>query len=335
MLRRWELLVISAALAAVLPLANGCGKSQQDGSEGSTKRFYLIVKASESEFWQIVMAGAKHEAQELGVELVAQAATSESDVAKQIGILESAISARPDAIILAPTVTDSLVPGLERAAEVGIPVIIIDSSANTDQYVSFLASDNTKIGQIAADQLAEALERRTGKAEGKIAGLAFMSGVGSLEKRKKGFLETLAEKYPGIEVVAFQDAQGKQGTTLAIVQNYLIAYPDLLGIFATNQNTGDETVRALDLKNKKDLAVVVIDAGPQEVWGLENGYVDAIIVQKPWTMGVMGVQYALKAISGEPLEKFVDTGVVAISPEMIKSGEAEEFLKPLEHHGVR
>ncbi len=320
----------------VLALLGAVGMPSGEGQQpAARKRVYFIVKASESEFWQIVMTGAKQKAAELGIELITQAPVSESDVSRQIGVLENAIAAKPDAIVLAPTVSDALVPGLEKAAERKIPVIIIDSAANTDKYVSFLASDNLKIGQMAAEQMAEALRKKTGKPAGKVACLTFMSGVNSLENRKKGFLEAVAAKYPAIKVVAFQDAQGKQGTSLSIVQNYLTAYPDLNGIFANNQPTGDEAVRALDMKNKKGLAVVVVDAGPQEIWGLDNGYVDAVIVQKPWSMGTMGVEYAWKAIQGEKLPKTVDTGVVAITPEMVKSGAAEEFLNPLKFHGKK
>jgi len=329
-------LVVASLVGLAFTLdVNGQQTSAPQQDSKSPKRIYFIVKASESEFWQIVMTGAKNKAADLGVQLIAQAPVSESDVSRQIAILENAIAAKPDAIVLAPTVTDALVPGLERAAERNIPTIIIDSAANTDKYVSFLASDNLKIGEIAADMMANALKQKTGKSEGKVACLTFMSGVNSLENRKKGFLDRLAAKYPGIKVVAFQDAQGKQGTSLSIVQNYLTAYPDLNGIFANNQPTGDEAVRALDMKNKNGLAVVVVDAGPQEIWGLSNGYVDAVIVQKPWNMGSMGVEYALKAINGENPPKFVDTGVVAITLEMMKSGAAEEFLNPLKFYGKK
>jgi ribose transport system substrate-binding protein len=343
-MKRLAPLLAFAGLACLLFLS-GCTRqeSKQADSSPSTsaspatgaldqKRIYFIVKASESEFWQIVIAGARKKAEELKVQLIAQAPVSESDVSRQIAILENAISSRPDAIVLAPTVSDALVPALETAAEKKIPVIIIDSGANTDKYVSFLASDNVKIGQMAAEAMAEALKRKTGKPEGKVACLTFMSGVHSLESRKKGFLDTIAANYPGINIVAFQDAQGRQGTSLSIAQNYLTAYPDLNGIFANNQPTGDETVRALDMASRKNLSVVVVDAGPQEIWGLKNGYVDAVIVQKPWSMGSLGVEYALRALQGERLAKVIDTGVVSITPEMIQSGEAEEFLDPVKFY---
>jgi ribose transport system substrate-binding protein len=295
------------------------------------EKIYFIVKATESDFWQIVIDGGRTAGEEYKVEFISQAAPTEADVAKQVAILETAIGDKPAAIVLAPTVEDALVPGIEKAAEAGIPLIMIDSAASTDQYVSFLASDNVAIGTIAADKLAEALKARTGAAKGKVAGITFMAGVGSLEKRKKGFMDQI-KNYPDIEVVDFQDAQGKQGQTLAIVQNLMTTYPDLVGIYANNQYTGDETIRALDMAQKTGMATVVVDAGPLEMEGLKTGLTDYMIVQQPWKMGYMGVEYALKAIKGETLEKFIDTGVVAITPEMMKSGEAEEFLNPVEFH---
>lgn len=326
-----RLIIVLIASLLILGLISGAVKK---AVPTRNMRIFFIVKASESEFWQIVLDGAKKAAKHFGVQLISQSPTSESDVARQVSILETAISTKPDAIVIAPTVADALVPGIEKAMNSGIPVIIIDSAANTKNYVSFLASNNYNIGSVAADQLAYYLEKKFGKPEGKVLAITFMSGVGSLEARKAGFLDRIKEKYPRIEIVggSFKDAQGKQGNTLGIVQDALTANPDLKGIFANNQYTGDEVVRALDMAKKKGLAVVVVDAGPQELWGLQNGYVDAMIVQKPWVMGYAGVAYAIMARNGVPLAKDVDTGIVAITPQMLKTGEADEFLKPIEFH---
>jgi ribose transport system substrate-binding protein len=295
------------------------------------RKIYYILKTAESEFFAIVIDGANKAAEEFGVDVIHLSPQSESDVAKQIAIVETAIADNPDAIVLAPTVEDALVPVIEKAAKANIPLIIVDSPANTDQYSAFVASDNVAIGTVSADKMAEALKAHFGEAKGQVAGITFMAGGGSLEKRKQGFVDKL-KAYPDIELVTFEDAQGKQGNTLAIVQNLLTAYPDLKGIYANNQYTGDETVRALDMAGRKDIAVVVVDAGPLEIEGLKTGITDFMVVQKPWVMGYMGLEYAVKAMQGEKLEKFIDTGVVAISPAMMESGEAEEFLNPIEFH---
>lgn len=330
MFGRDSLFRVFAAAALVGAATIGCGrKAAPAGGASGKKTVYMVVKASESEFWQIVIDGAKSAAEELGAELVAQAPVSESEVTKQISIFENAISAAPDALILAPSSSDPLVPAMEKAMQEKLPLIVIDSAANTDQYTSFLASDNVKIGVAAADCMAKALEARKGRPAGRIAALTFLSGASSLERRKEGFESRLKEKYPGIKIVDWRDAQGRSDAAIGMAQDLMTRYPDLDGIFANNQNTGDALVRAIDMEERKGLAVVVVDAGAQEKWGLANGIVDYMIVQKPWVMGYMSVEYALKAAAGEKVEKFIDTGIVAITPEMLKSGEAEEFLDPV------
>jgi ribose transport system substrate-binding protein len=330
----WTLAVVMV-LGVSLSLLSGCGKKPagETGAEPGEKKVFVILKASESEFWNIVKDGAIVAGKELGINVTVKSPVSESDISRQVAIMENAISSKPSAIVVAPSQSSPLVPAIKQAQKQGIHVIIIDSGIDSDEYTSFLASDNVKIGQIAADEMAKALVAKTGEAAGKVAGVTFFAGAASLEKRKQGFEEQLKAKYPLIEIVDFRDASGKTGQTINFVENYLTKYgTDLKGIFANNQPTGEETVSALSQAKRKDRAVIVVDSGQQEVWGLKNGFVDSMIVQKPWKMGFMGVEYALKAANGEPIEKFVDTGVAAISPAMLESGKAEEYLDPVSFH---
>jgi len=319
----WTFLGISAV--TVCP---GCAK-QGPQDERSTKTVFFITKASESEFWQVVMDGARVAGEDLGVKVITQAPVAESDTDKQISIFNSALLTKPDAIVVAPVQADSLVASIGKAADMGIPVIVIDSAANSDRYTTFLASDNLKIGVTAGRKMADLLTDDSGQATGKVAGITFLSGAASLEKRQQGFTDELA-RHPGVQLLAFQDAQGRQGVTINVVKNLLTANPDLKGIFANNQPTGEETVRALEMMDRKDLAVVVVDAGAEEIRGLKEGYVDYVIAQRAWPMGYMGVEYALKAINGEDLPKFIDTGIVAIDQAMLDSGAADEVLNPVE-----
>ena len=322
-LLRWLVFMFLGAVAVV-----GC---EQGDSKGNKTKIYFIAKASESEFWQVVMDGARTAGVDLDVLVELQAPVAESDTDKQIFIFNNATLTRPAAIVVAPLQGDSLVGPIEKAAGKGIPVIIIDSAANTDAYTSFLASDNTKIGTTAGQKMAELLTDENGVVRGKVAGITFLSGGASLEKRKKGFMDEIA-KYPDVELLEFQDAQGRQGVTINIVKNLIIGNPDLKGIFANNQPTGEETVQALDQLDRKDLAVVVVDSGAEEIRGLKEGYVDYVIAQRAWAMGYMGVEYALKAAGGEQLEKFIDTGILVIDTAMLESGAADEVLDPVEYN---
>jgi len=108
---------------------------------------FFIVKASTPNYWQVVKDVGRHAAEDYGINITFQEPIEEKEVAKQVSILNAAILNHPDAIVIAPTVTDSLVPGIEKAMDEGIKVIIIDSSASTENYISFLASNNYEGGK--------------------------------------------------------------------------------------------------------------------------------------------------------------------------------------------
>ena len=319
--------LVMILVSVVVVWLSGCAK-QKDETTAGQKTIYFIAKASESEFWQVVMDGGRVAGEDLGVKVITQAPVAESDTDKQISIFNNALLTHPDAIVVAPVQADSLVASIKKAAGQGIPVIVIDSAANTNDYTTFLASDNLKIGTTAGQKMADLLKDENGNVSGAVAGITFLSGAASLEKRRTGFMDEM-KKHSDVKLLAFQDAQGRQGATINIVKNLLTANPDLKGIFANNQPTGEETVRALEMMNRKDLAVVVVDSGAEEIRGLREGYVDYVIAQRAWPMGYMGVEYAIKAINGETMDKFIDTGIVAIDQAMLNSGAADEVLDPV------
>src|SRR4030095_8517791 len=94
---------------------------------------------------------------EFGVEIVWKGPAQETDYSGQINIVEDAINRRVDGIVLAPAHGDSLVPIVERAQKEGIPVTIFDSGISTENYVSYVATDNRQGGVEAAERLAARL----------------------------------------------------------------------------------------------------------------------------------------------------------------------------------
>src|SRR5215469_10086607 len=126
------------ALAAGLTVGLWQAARPASAADFSGGRIVVIVKATTSQFWATVFDGADAAAKALGV---------------QISKLGAAALAHP----------------IEQATEAGIPVIVIDSDANTKKYVTFLATNNETGGQKAADELAACVKARTGKQEGNVA----------------------------------------------------------------------------------------------------------------------------------------------------------------------
>ena len=297
------------------------------GATALAQDITVIVKATTSPYWQTVFAGAEAAAEELGVNLTTQGAAEESDIAGQISILENTVTQSPDAIVLAPTASEPLGAPIDRAAE-SVPIIMIDSAAETEAYASFLTTDNFAAGQLAAEALADAIEALHGAPEGQIAILTALPGVGSLTQRDEGFRDGLTN-YPGLTEVANRFNNNDANQALSNTLDILVANPDLVGIFADNLPMGVGAGRAIAERGLEDqVAVVAFDSDDAEIGYLQGGQIKALIVQNPYRMGYEGVQTAVAVINGETVEKNIDTGVTVVTQENFDTEEVQALLYP-------
>jgi ribose transport system substrate-binding protein len=288
----------------------------------------IIVKDTTSFYWQIVLAGARKAGQDLGVKVPELGAQSEADINGQIAILENAVSSKPAAIVISPTQRAALGKPIDEAAK-SVKIVGIDSAADSKAFTSFLTTDNVQGGRIAADGLAAAITKQYGKAEGEVALVTHLPGVGSLDERAKGFKEQLASKYPGIKLVADKVSDGTANGGLNITTDLLTAFPNLRGIFASNLIQAQGAIQAIaESKAQAKVKLVGFDSDDKLVKALKDGVMAATVVQDPFRMGYDGVKTALAASKGEKVEAFVDTGANLITGENMNGARAQELLNP-------
>jgi ribose transport system substrate-binding protein len=288
----------------------------------------IIVKDTTSFYWQIVLAGARKAGKDLGVNVPELGAQSESDISGQISILENAVSGKPAAIVISPTEFKALGKPVDEAAK-KVPIIGIDSSADSKAFTSFLTTDNVQGGRIAADGLAEGITAKYGKAEGDVALITSLPGVGSLDARAKGFKEELAAKYPGLKLVADKVADGQATTALNIMTDLITANPDLKGVFASNLIMAQGAGQAVAENKKADkIALIGFDSDDKLVGFLKDGTIYALVVQDPYRMGYDGIKTALAVSKGEKVEKFVDTGANLITKANMGGEKQNSLLNP-------
>jgi ribose transport system substrate-binding protein len=283
----------------------------------------IIVKDTTSFYWQIVLAGARKAGKDLGVNVPELGAQSESDINGQISILENAVAGNPAAIVISPTQFAALGKPIDEAAK-KVKIIGIDSSADSKAFTSFLTTDNVQGGRIGADGLAAAIAAKYGKAEGDVALITSIPGVGSLDARAKGFKEQLAAKYPGLKLVADKVADG-----LNIMTDLITANPNLRGVFASNLIMAQGAGQAIAENKKADtIKVIGFDSDDKTVKFLADGTLAGLVVQDPFRMGYDGIKTALAASKGEKIETFVDTGANLITTANMKEPRSVELLSP-------
>ena len=288
----------------------------------------IIVKDTTSFYWQIVLAGARHAGKDLGVNVPELGAQSESDINGQISILENSVAEKPAAVVIAPTEFKALGEPIDEAAK-KVPIIGIDSAADSKAFTSFLTTDNVQGGRIAADGLAEAIKAKYGKAEGAVALITSLPGVGSLDQRAKGFKEEIAAKYPGLKLVADKVADGKATTGLNIMTDLITANPDLRGVFASNLIMAQGAGQAIAENKKADaIKLVGFDSDDKLIGFLKDGTIAALVVQDPYRMGYDGIKTALAVSKGEKVPANVDTGANLITKANMDSETQHALLFP-------
>ena len=300
-----------------LLLVSGCERSGK-------KTIGVIPKAVAHVFWQSVHAGAVAAGREADVEIKWIGPPQETDFSRQIQIVDSMINSRVDGIVLAPTEATALVTVVERAAEHGIPVTIFDSGINTEQYVSFVSTNNYRAGVLAARKLAEILDGK-----GKIAVVKMVPGSSSTMQREQGFEDTLAKEFPGIRIADEQYCMSDRARALAVSENMMTAHPDLDALFASAEPGTVGAAKAVQSRGVSDKVTLVgFDFSDTIEDGLKAGAIDALVVQDPFKIGYTAVQAVVEKLNGGSPEKRIETPIHVVTLADLERPEIDELLHP-------
>lgn len=285
-------------------------------------RVAVISKGYQHEFWRTVEAGTKKGADQYDLDTYFIGPEKESEVGKQVAMVENAINQRVDVIALAPLDANALIPVVTRAKQAGIPVVTFDSGLNTDIPQSFIATDNVEGGRIAGEELAKLVDY-----EGKVVILAHNAGTSTAIDREAGAKEVL-KKYPNIQVLNTQFTDGDRSKALAITQDLLMANPDLKGIYGTNESMVG-VARAIEEKGLEGkVALIGYDASRDQVRYLQNGVMNGTVSQDPFNMGYLTIKAAAEILEGKEVSKRVDTGATYVTLENFDDVDVQKLIYP-------
>ncbi|HOJ69104.1 MAG TPA: ABC transporter substrate-binding protein [Candidatus Hydrogenedentes bacterium] len=330
-------LVVLAAIAGMVAGCGGSGGSKttpqksssggtptvSPGKTGSAPQVAVIPKGLTHQFWVSVHRGAEAAGREAGAEILWQGPAKETDIDKQITIIQDMLTRKVNAMVLAACDADALVGTVEQVVAAGIPVVMIDSGVNSDAPVATAATDNVAAARLAAKTLADLIG-----GQGDVGLIPFVAGAATSEAREKGFREGLRD-FPGMRLVSVQYSQSDAAIGMNVTADMLAANPGLKGIFAANEAGAIGAAQALRAAGKVgDIKLVAFDASEEEVNALKEGVIQALIVQNPYKMGYEGVKAALAALRGEQVPKIIDTGVTVVTRDNLDAPEVQALLNP-------
>jgi len=293
-----------------------------DGGAAKGKTIAIISKGEQHQFWQAVKKGALDEAAKLGVTATYQGPATESEVDKQLTMLQTALSTNPAAVCFAALDSKAAGSLLQQAKDANIPIVGFDSGVDSDIPVTTVATDNIAAAGVEADKLA-ALIGDTGKVGVIVHDQTSQTGI----TRRDGFVNQMKAKHPNVQVLDVQYGAGDPVKSADIAKAIMTANPDVKGFFGANEGSIKGILNALkETGNENKIVAVGYDSGQQQLDAINSGVEAGAITQNPIGIGSKCVDAAVDAINGKALPKNIDTGFSWFDKTNINNPEIQAVL---------
>jgi ribose transport system substrate-binding protein len=276
----------AAAVASAAPAAAPAAGKVKIGFSVSTlnNAFFVGLKLG-------VEKGSKDQ----GFDLVQTNANG--DAQQQVNDAINLLSQGVTALVLNPIDSKAIIPAVEKANSMGVPVFTLDRGSDGGKVTSFVASDNVALGTTAAKWIADQLKTRYGSPKGNVVDLIGLVGTTAATDREKGFSDEIA-KYPDIKVVARQEGAFDQEKSLNAMTNILQKYPQIDAVFGANDDNTVGAEKAIDnanrykpLGDKAHIMVIGADGTAQALSAIRAGKQDATISQNPIEMAAKSLSF--------------------------------------------
>ncbi len=295
----FSILMILLLVAGTFSFAGG----NKEESDGLT--LGLSLSTLNNPFFVSLKEGAEAKAAELGAKLII--VDSQDDSSKEATNIEDLIQKGVDALLINPTDADAIVPSIKKANAAGIPVFTIDRGASGGDVVSHIASDNVAGGKMAAEYMVELLGGK-----GKIVELEGIAGTSAARDRGKGFNEVISAN-SGLSVVAKQTANFNRAEGLSVFENILQAQSEIDGVFAHNDEMILGAIQAAEASGRTGIVFIGFDAVDDAVNAVKSGKLAATVAQQPGEIGSLGVEAAVKSLSGESVESSIPVPLALVT----------------------
>ena len=332
------------ALGSATVLLSGCSGSSDSETElltdnsaivdytcianpDSQEKIYVILKNYHGNYWEKVIDGISSASDELDAAVYLGGIDNETDIDGQIALLEQAAADGANGILLAPASSSALIDTCQTIKEQTIPLVLIDSTINSDDYDICYMTDNMDAGKLAAQEMLTMLhEMGNSDSESLEVGILLSSDTSqAMVNRISGFLDYWAKEAPSQWAIASDiyrnggDLKKAQSDALKLLEKH----EQLKGIYGCNNTSTVGIVNTLLQKQRTDIAMVGFDLADETSQFIQNpDYHGVTLLQKQDEMGYLGMQSLDALIHGEKAsQKYFDTGVTLADPDYLMENE--------------
>ena len=325
----------AASSSKAASASTGTVSSVASADATGEKTIYVIVKVLGNQYWSVLQAGAEKAGKDLGCNVVVVGTALESDIEGQLTLLQNAVSAQADGIVIAPLDSVSLDAPITEAYNSGTPVVLVDTVIKSDNYSAALLTNNVEAGKTAAEEMLRRFKDQ-GYSETEEAQIAIQvgaSGSQTINDRVAGFTEYWTANAPAAWTILSDDIKVNEGDiskAVGFCQDFLTTYPNLKGVFGPNNGSTVGFVTGLTEAKRTDVNMVGFDFSSEIETMIRSGeYNVSSVVQRQYFMGYDGVKTALELANGGTVaEKTIDTGVVLVDSASVDSAEVQSIINP-------
>jgi len=296
----------------------GCGAD----ADAAGHSVALIAKSTETEFWLSAFAGARAAATEYNLELTISGPDTEEDYETQNQMIAQAVEDGVEAIVFSAISYGENAAAIDAAAGAGVRIVSIDSSVGSGHVSTYIGTDNYAAGQMAA---LAALEGTEGVLH--VGLVSYSEGTANGQERVRGAVDALAEsgRAQVTEVITtLADVPRAQTDTVRLLQDR----PEINVLIALNEPTSVGAALAVQVLDRgEDVFLVGFDSNVVTIDGLQEGWVDALVVQNPYAMGYLGVERAYRLLIGKGgTEQVIDTSTRIVTRENLFTSDVQKAL---------
>jgi sugar transport system substrate-binding protein len=297
---------------------DGCSTKQK----GPAKKRIAGIVFQEDQFFRLVIFGMRDAAKKNDVELLEANSANKPD--KEDQLINTYIANNVDAIAIAPLSAKSSVSSLERARQKGITVVTHNMTLESDVASACIESDQFDIGASTGKAARVYIENRLG-GKAKVAIIAFQSQLPEQSSLRTNGFKSEVTKLPGVTIVSEQDAWLAE-QAVKKVGDVLTANPQVNIVYSANEGGTVGAVMAVKNSGKKGkVSVFGTDTSEQLAEFLldDSNILQAITGQRPFEIGAMAIEAAVKVLRGEKVEQKVSLPGFLLTRE--KPDEIHQF----------
>jgi len=280
-----------------------------------------VAKSFTNEYWRTLRSGyeeAERQMRLAGINATVdvQSAMTEADEQGQLAIVRSMITRNYCMLLLSPISDGNLVPGVEEALRRNIPAVNVNDGliAIAPNFVGPKADQN---GELAAEWMG----RQMG-GSGEVAIIIGMPRAFAARQRTLGFRTWMTDHFPGIRIVAEQNADWDRNAARELAATWIRNFPNLRGIFANNDTMALGAVEAV-LESGRDILVVGVDGIGEAYESIRRGELSATIDSFPFFKAQIALEVGLRVMGGQELPRVIWTPQALIDSTNVNVPAAE------------